>query len=179
MPKIMVARPATTEYDSGPYIDGYLQAVEHEDAMTALRVQSEKLLSVESRWSDEQLDFRYALGKWSVRQVLGHMVDTERIFAFRMLAIARGEKQGLPGFDENAYQEAASFDQQSKETLFRQYELTRKSNLWLFETFDPSTLDRQGTANGRAISVRTLLWVLAGHENHHLRLFRERYRLPI
>lgn len=175
----MVARPAADEYDSGPYVDGYLQVVEHEDAMAALRAQLEIVLAAESSWTDQHLNHRYAPGKWSVRQVLGHLVDAERIFAFRILAIARGETQSLPGFDENAYQEASSFDQQSKETLFRQYELTRKSNLWLFDTFDATALDRRGTANNRAISVRTLLWVLAGHERHHLNILRDRYQLAV
>jgi uncharacterized damage-inducible protein DinB len=176
----VVARPTAAEYESGTYVDGYLiQLIDAEDAIRVLREQTDRLLAAEKIWTDEQLDHRYAPGKWSVRQMLGHLIDTERIFAYRALAIARGETQSLPGFDENAYQDAATFDQQSKETLFRHYELVRKSNLWLFETFNEAVLDRQGIANGRKISVRTLIWLLAGHERHHFNVLHERYQLPV
>jgi uncharacterized damage-inducible protein DinB len=171
----LILRPHPDEYEPGPYVSGYLQAVEHEDAMDALETQARFFYAAEKKWSDADLDYRYQPDKWSVRQLLGHLIDTERVFAYRILALARGEQQSLPGFDETAYQAAAAFDRQSKETLFRHYELVRKGNLLLIGTFDDEALSRRGTVNGLGTSVRTLIWVLAGHERHHLNILRDRY----
>ena len=125
--------------------------------------------------SEEQKNFRYEVGKWSPHEMLGHLTDTERIFGFRALCIARGEKQSLPGFDENEYADAAKFSEVSFESLLNQYSLVRESSLALFTTFTDEVASQIGNANGNAVSAKALIWMIAGHEIHHLGILKDKY----
>jgi uncharacterized damage-inducible protein DinB len=125
--------------------------------------------------SDEKAKFRYAEGKWSVQEVLGHMIDTERIMAYRALCIARGEQQSLPGFDEDSYVALANFDQLSLGDMLEQYKMVRFSNILMTKSLTEEMLDRKGIANGKEINARALLYIIAGHEKHHLQILKERY----
>lgn len=170
-------KPAPHEYPQSPYFSRYLEAVDGQNVVDFLTAQGAEVTNLFKNLTDDQQTFRYAPGKWSPKQLLGHMTDTERVFAYRMLAIARGEQQSLPGFDENEYMHAANFNDQPLDALLRQYELTRQGTIALATSFNPETWERRGTANGAAIGVRVLAWLIAGHERHHLNILHERYGL--
>lgn len=124
---------------------------------------------------DERSRYRYAPGKWSVRELLGHLCDGERIFGYRAMRIARGDATPLAGFDEDAYVTAAHFDTRPWENLLDELQAVRTANLTLFRSFDAEALERRGTANGGAVTPRAIVWIVAGHAIHHHRVLRERY----
>ena len=123
----------------------------------------------------ENEDFAYAEGKWTIKQLVGHMLDTERILAYRAMCIARGEQGSLPGFDENAYVNNASFNDRALYDLRHEFGAVRESTIMLFRYMNDAELDRVGTANNTSITPRALLYMIAGHHIHHDRILRERY----
>jgi uncharacterized damage-inducible protein DinB len=153
----------------------YLEQIPEADVLTLLREQADKIRNLLFDLPPEKLDFAYAPGKWTVKELFGHMIDTERIMAYRALCIARGETQSLPGFDENTYVAQAHFKNRAIESLLQEYTLQRQSNLVLFESFDEQTLQTTGTANNNPATVRGIITVIAAHEFHHLQLLEERY----
>lgn len=128
--------------------------------------------------SDKQACLAYAPGKWSMKQVLGHMIDTERVMSYRAMCLARGEQQALPGFDENLYVEQASFNQRPLDSLLSELQHLRRANLSLFASFNADTLQRHGIANGLEVSVGGLCLIIAGHAIHHTHMLKEKY-LPL
>jgi len=120
---------------------------------------------------------RYAPGKWSVKEVVGHVTDAERVFGYRALRIARADTTPMPGFDENAWVPAANFDRRSMPELVAGYQAVRAATVALFSSFDEEALTRRGTANDQEVSVRALAHIMAGHELHHMTILRERYGL--
>ncbi len=125
--------------------------------------------------SEEQLLHRYAPGKWSIKEVLLHLMDAERIFAYRALRIARNDKTPLPGFDEGTYTPESYADGRSIESIMNEYEAVRKNTLLLFDGLPEETATRTAQVNGHNTSVRALAYMIAGHELHHITLLRERY----
>lgn len=123
----------------------------------------------------EKADYAYAPGKWTIKELVGHMVDTERILAYRLLCFARNEKAELPGFDEDAYVASAHFKDLSLFNLSEEFALLRRANLFLIKSLNEAELDKMGGANGKQMSVRALVYVLAGHVVHHFKIIRERY----
>ena len=119
--------------------------------------------------------YSYDSGKWTVKQVIGHMIDMERIFSYRALSFARGETTSLPGYDHNEYVEKANFNSQSIEQLQKQFQTERESTIQLFSSFTDEMLMRGGTASENPFTVRSLGFIIAGHEQHHLKILRERY----
>ena len=170
-------KPHPSQYPQSAYFSRYIETVDGEDVTLLLQTQMQQVITLFENLSDPQQDHRYAPGKWSPKEILGHLSDVERVFNYRMLAIARGETQSLPSFDENTYVENARFDAQPLSGLVRQYQLVRLGTLQLLPTFDAATLDRVGVANNTPISVRTIAWLIAGHERHHLNVLRDRYGL--
>jgi uncharacterized damage-inducible protein DinB len=168
-------KPVESEYPQNRYFSYYIEQVENEDVIIALSEQMVLVENLVKKLKDEQENYRYAEGKWSVKEILGHLVDTERIFAYRSLCIARGEKQSLPGFDENEYAYAANFAEQSMEGLFEQYRYTRLASLALFKSYTEEIASRKGMANGSEVSARGLVWMIAGHERHHLTILANKY----
>ena len=164
----------TTEY--APFYAGYVAQVPETDVLAVLEAQIDELARAAAPFSGARETFRYAPGKWSVRQLFGHLADTERILGYRMLCIARREQAPLPGFDENQYVDHADFERVPVATLVEEWALLRRANLALARRFDDATLRRLGNANGTTVSVRALLTILAGHPRHHLNVLRERYR---
>lgn len=124
----------------------------------------------------EKADYAYATGKWTIKELFGHMVDTERILVYRMLCIARGEETSLPGFDEDSYVANAHFKDRSLFSIGEEFALLRKANLFLINSFNDDELERKGTANGLQINVKSIVWVLAGHVIHHTQIINERYK---
>ena len=165
--------PTSDEYD--PYYQGYIEQVEGKQLSLILRRQRAKMLELLEGLTEEQADYRYAPDKWSVKEVLGHLIDTERVFVYRAMSIARGEKQVLPGFDQDDYAKTGNFDQRSKESLGAEYEAVRNASIAFFESLDEASWLETGMANDVTVSVRAIGYIVPGHEAHHLAILRERY----
>lgn len=120
-------------------------------------------------------DYAYAPGKWTIKELVGHVIDTERIFIYRMTCFARGENQALPGFEECDYVANAHFHDRSLLSFSEEFALLRKSNLYLFNSLIETELNRTGTAAEKSISVRALLFLIAGHVIHHTQIIKTRY----
>jgi uncharacterized damage-inducible protein DinB len=166
-------RPAVTDY-AQPYAD-YVALVPEEDILSVFDQQSAETQKLLASLDETKAAYRYAESKWSVKEVLGHVIDAERVFAYRALAIARGDTQPLPGFDENPYVVNAAFDAWKLGDLAEHYALVRRSTIVLFRNFPDEAWDRRGTASEYPITVRALAWIMAGHERHHVKVLRERY----
>ena len=121
---------------------------------------------------------RYARGKWSVREVVGHVTDAERTFCVRAMAFARGDRSHFPSFDENAYAAASGADRRSLASLAKEFSAVRAATVQLFGSFGEDVWDRRGTASGHEFTVRSLAWIIAGHSRHHRRVLAERYLIP-
>ena len=170
-----MTRPTANEY--APAFQSYMSHVNDEDIMPALRSQIDALDVLLEHVPAERETYRYAEGKWSIRQVLGHLIDGERVFGYRALCIARGETQNLPGFDENAYMPYAPYDGVELEDLLSEFRLVRLSNIAMLRNLEDEAWTRMGTANGNPISVRALAYIMVGHMWHHMGVLRERYQV--
>jgi hypothetical protein len=168
-------RPAADEFD--PYYQVYLEKIapERRDVLRVLRDLGYCVLEGLKAIGDEQARFRYAEGKWSVKEVIGHLIDTERLFAFRALWIARGSTAPQPGMDENHWAGLSNAGRRTRPELWKEHHVTRTNHLYLFRSFDAEAVARRGEANGSPVSVNALPWLIAGHEMHHLLVLRERY----
>jgi hypothetical protein len=170
------APPAADEY--GAYYAGYIARVPAGSNIVDLLARQGKEIPArlrtvpEARWGH-----RYAPGKWSVREVVVHLADTERIMVYRALRIARGDATPLPGFDENAYVPLSGAEAQPLTALASEWEDVRRATLSLFRHLPPDAWTRRGTASGFPVTVRALAWIIAGHERHHLGVLAERYGL--
>lgn len=164
-------RPQAYEYPK--WGEQYIKLVE-DDVIEILERQSNEFADFVNSLVDKA-DYAYAPGKWTIRQLIGHIVDTERILVYRLTCFARGEQQALPGFDEDEYVSHAHFEDRSLLSLSHEFSLLRKANLYLFRSLSEHELNRSGTASGREISVRALLFVIAGHVIHHTQIIKERY----
>jgi uncharacterized damage-inducible protein DinB len=169
-------RPQQGEYAVYAQVD--IDRVAGTCAVTALRAQRDATAELFHLFGEQAADLAYAEGKWTVNQVLGHLADDERIFAYRALCIARGDSQPLPGFDENAYAAAARSEERSFDELLADYFAVREASLTLFQGLDRSAWSRTGVVNGYTASTRGLAFHIAGHELHHHRILEERY-LPM
>jgi uncharacterized damage-inducible protein DinB len=166
-------RPTDTEY--APFYARYVALVPEGDILGVLEPQVEEIRRFLAPVSADKETFRYAEGKWSIRQVLGHLVDGERIFGHRAFCISRGEEAALPSFDENRYVAEARSEGVPLRELVDELSLVRRSNLAALRRLDDPDWARVGTASGKAVSVRALAWVMAGHPRHHIQVLRERY----
>jgi len=166
-------RPGTDEYL--PYFAAYIARVPDGDIVDTLSRQISETAALLRSISDEQADFRYAPGKWTIREVAGHMADAERVFSYRALRFSRGDETPCEGFDENAYIDNGPFAHVSMANLANELEHIRRSSIHLFANLDADAIARRGVANGAAVSVRALAFITAGHETHHLDILRSRY----
>ncbi|AZB33753.1 DinB family protein [Chryseobacterium bernardetii] len=161
--------------DFQKYIQRYLDQIPSGDWLAELRISEEKTIGIYSNLTEEQSKFAYAEGKWTLKELLLHLSDTERVFQYRILALARGDKNNLPGFDENEYAAQSFANERSLESLLEEYKLVRKSSQILLETMNPIALQNIGTANGNEISAETIGKLIIGHNYHHLNIIEERY----
>jgi uncharacterized damage-inducible protein DinB len=168
-------RPAPGEYK--PYFDRYISLVDEDDILGLLERQIAEIQALLGSLSEEQSRYRYAEGKWSVRGVVDHLIDAERIFGYRALAVSRGDTHELPSFDENEYAAASDADRRDLPGLLDELAGARRSNLAMMRRFDDGAWSRIGAASGGPISPRALAFILAGHQRHHVRILRERYGL--
>ena len=171
-----IVRPGADEHI--PYYAKYMTMVPGDDAWSALTTQIRDTLQMLRPLDDGKARHRYAPGKWSVKETVGHMADVERVFSYRALRIGRGDATPLAGFDENAYVGPGRFDDRPLPEVLDEFAAVRTATLALFGGFDGEALLRRGTANDSPISVRALAWIMAGHELHHRRLLVERYGIP-
>lgn len=161
--------------DFQKYIQRYLDNIPSENWLEELKKSGEKTLEIYSNLSENQSHFAYDEGKWTLKELLLHLSDTERVFQYRILAFSRGEKNELPGFDEELYAQNSFANERSLESLLQEYKLVRKSSEILLETLNSSVLNNIGTANGNQISVETIGKLIVGHNYHHLNIIEERY----
>jgi len=169
----LAVRPSADEYL--PYYHKYIERVPEGDLLATLESQIDDTVALLDRFGESGGGLRYAPGKWSVKEVVGHLTDAERIFIYRALCAARGEGASLPGFDENAYVARAEFDTRTLNSLMGEFKAVRRSTLSLFRNLRDEELARRVTANNAPISARALGWIIAGHEIHHAGLLEERY----
>jgi DinB family protein len=166
-------RPEPDEIPS-PWV-GYIKRVPEIDPVMVLAAQIEETAMLLQGLTDGEALYRYERGKWSIKEVVGHLADVERIMAYRALRIARGDTTPLAGFDENAYVPVAKFDSRSLTDLVGELRTARAATLVLLRTFDADAWRRRGTANGKPVSVRALAFMIPGHERHHVEILRTRY----
>ena len=168
-----MGRPDKTEYD--PYYEHYVSLVADDDILDTLTAQPAKLQDLFTAIPEAKGEFRYADGKWSVKELLGHLIDGERMFAYRLFRISRGDETPIEGFEQDGYIENAYSNGRSFADLLEEFNLLRRANMLLFNNMNEAAWARVGTANNARISVRALAYIMAGHIEHHLRILKERY----
>ena len=166
-------RPNPLEHAS--YYRGYVDRVPEGCVVEQLAAQVEVTNALLADLDDEQALFRYAPDKWSLKELLGHVVDTERIFQVRLLRIVRGDETPLPGFEQDPYIESAGFDRRPMAELLEEYGAVRAATLTLLRSVEPEDADRSAVVSGAPMVACTIPWILAGHELHHVDVVRERY----
>jgi uncharacterized damage-inducible protein DinB len=173
MSTMTIPRPQADEFFD--YYGRYIAKVPDGNLISLLREQAVETVTLLQGLSPEQANYAYAPGKWTVKQVIGHISDAERIFAYRALRFARKDPTPLASFDENAYVDHADFTTRSLGDLLEELQVVRASTIHLARSMDTETLARRGVASGHEVSVRALFYIIAGHERHHADLLRERY----
>ncbi|MEQ8238217.1 MAG: DinB family protein [Cyclobacteriaceae bacterium] len=168
-------RPKEEEY--APFYQGYIAAVPEGDIIPMLQTQQESFMCVLNNLSTADLFYSYSDNKWTVAQVLGHIIDTERLMSSRALQIARGEIQELPGFDQDEYVNLGNFEKRSVYSFSQEFQGLRMSNIALFSSFDENDLSKKGVASGVIFTVRSLVFITAGHLAHHLNILSEKYNI--
>jgi uncharacterized damage-inducible protein DinB len=158
-----------------PFYKNYVKQIEESDLLQALRISGHRMLELVHSLKDEQKDLRYAEGKWSIRELLCHLIDAERIFAYRALRFARNDKTPLAGWEENDYAPRANARGRSLKQIADEMRHVRISTLDLFEGFTGEMLSHKGTANNNEMTVLVMGFVIAGHETHHRKILTERY----
>jgi uncharacterized damage-inducible protein DinB len=171
---VMISKPKPDEYS--PFAAGYVNLVPDANVIELLERLMESSYQLFSNLTDEQAIYSYAPGKWTVKQCLGHMIDTERTFAYRAMVFSRNAVE-LPGFDQDIYVNNTDFNSRSIQCLAAEFKATRQSNLYMIKAFTEEQLLRTGVASDHLVSVRAFVYMLAGHEMHHLHLFNERYNI--
>lgn len=166
-------KPETTEY--GEYYGKYISLVEGEDCLPTLNKQSDELRAVFANVPEDKGTFAYEPGKWTTKEVLSHLIDGERIFAYRILRISRGDETPIEGFEQEGYIENSNANNRSFAELLKEFDLQRQSNMLLLNNLSDEGSRRMGTASGLPISARALAWIMAGHISHHANILKERY----
>ncbi len=168
-----IGKPATSEYPV--YYDRYITLVDETDIVATLQNQMKSTQALLASIPEERENYRYEPGKWSVKELAGHVIDTERVFAYRALRFARNDKTELPGFDQDTFAAQANFANVPLRDIVQEYEAVRHATILLFKHLDSDAWHRRGVANSNEISVRALAFVIAGHELHHADILRNRY----
>lgn len=170
-----ISRPQAGEH--AEYYSKYVTAVPDGDVVSLLREQSMETVALLRAVSPEKADFAYAPGKWTVKEVVGHIIDVERIMSYRALRFSRGDSTELPGFDENVYVANAGFGDRALADLLDELQVVRAATIHFVKHLGAEALLRRGKANGQEVTVRALIYIIAGHERHHAKLLRERYQI--
>jgi hypothetical protein len=168
-----MTRPEKGEY--AEYYERYISLVEETDIVAVLEKQQSELLEFSQKITEEKSLYAYAEGKWSIKEVIGHLADGERIFAYRALRISRADKTPIEGFEQDGYIENSNFNQTPLADLIHELFCARESNLMFFRYLTDEAWLRTGTASEATVSVRALAYIMAGHIRHHLKILNERY----
>jgi len=169
----VVGRPEASEHS--PYFGRYISLISDPDILSTLQKQWRETTAWLRGLSEKDGDFRYAPDKWSAKEMLGHVNDTERIFAYRALRIARADTTPLAGFEQDDYVRAGGFEKRTLADLGEEFDAIRKTTMFLFRGLEDDAWTRQGTASDNLLSVRALAYMIAGHELHHRRILLEKY----
>ncbi|EDP95813.1 DinB family protein [Kordia algicida OT-1] len=169
----MIPFPETNEYN--PYFDQYIQHLKGKDVLAALAEGLEEVNILVASLTEDQLKSAYAEGKWTIKEVLQHIMDTERIFCNRALRFARNDKTNLPGFEQDDYVPFSGANERNTMELLQEYNAIRQGTITLFKSFTDEMLARVGVASNNKMSVRALAHIAAGHEKHHVHVINERY----
>jgi hypothetical protein len=167
--------PRPDASDCAEFYRNYVARVPDGDIRITLALDLEQTLTLLREIPTERESFAYAPAKWTVREVVGHLIDAERVFAYRALRFGRGDETPLAGFEQDDYVRRGGFEARALTELASEFEHLRRANLLLFRGFEPEALERKGVASGHEVSVRALLWIMAGHELRHADILRERY----
>jgi uncharacterized damage-inducible protein DinB len=171
---VISTRPAADEY--APYYAGDISAVpDGGDLVVLLERQGAETVALLRSLSEEQGTHRYAPDKWSIREMIGHVIDSERVFTYRALRVARGDRTPMPGFDQDDWVRGSNAERRSLADLAAEFAALRASTVALFRGFDDAALVRRGVANNVEVTARALAWIVAGHERHHRNVLKERY----
>jgi len=166
-------RPQKGDYDL--FFANYIDLVPSGDLLEILQQQRREMTRLLSPFSDQQAEFRYGPGKWSIKEVVGHISDAERIFAYRLLRIARRDKTPLASFDQDSYIEAGNFSARKLPDLLQEYTVIREATIILIRSLDDAAWSRRGVASQKEITVSALAYIIAGHERHHRIILEDRY----
>lgn len=170
---VVAGKPQQDEH--APYYSLYIDQIASDDIVSVLSSQLTDTLAIIRTIPEEKGVYRYAEGKWSIKELIGHIIDTERVFAYRALRFARNDAKPLEGFDQDPYILNANFDSCSLADLAAEFEHLRKANVYMFANLAAEAWSRTGLANDNKISVRALAYILAGHEKHHIDILQKRY----
>ena len=171
--KMKASQLAVTEYAA--YYSPYINASSDVTLLEELEISLHDFIRFVQNIPLDKFDYRYAEGKWTIKEIIQHVIDTERIFAYRALRISRNDTTPLPGFDENEYVRSTTADQRGIQDLLTEFSAVRHSNIYLFKSFSMAQLERMGMASNNEISVRAIGFILIGHQKHHQKVFKERY----
>jgi len=169
----MNRRPAATEF--APYYNNYVKLVPEGDLLAQLEKQGAETQKLLRALDEKKSEHRYEPGKWSIREVVGHLSDAERVFTYRALRFARADATALPGFDQDVWAKTTNAHSQTLVSLLDDFRALRAATITLFRGFDAAAWDRTGTASDNKVSVRALAWITSGHEIHHVNILKERY----
>jgi hypothetical protein len=170
---VMIGRPQPGEY--APYYDRYISLVKGDNILDILDDERRKFVLLLSGRSEEEGNFRYAADKWTVKELLGHINDAERIFSYRALRIARGDQTPIEGFEQDDYVRNADFNARTLEEMVEDYIAVRRATVSLFRNLSQEAWTRRGTANNNEVTVRAIAYTIAGHDLHHRSILEERY----
>jgi DinB superfamily len=167
-------RPAADEYAAA--FAGYVESItDHKNILEVLAAQLPSVLTRLGSFDESRGNYRYAQGKWSIKEIVGHLCDTERVFAYRALRFARGDTTPVPSFDDQAYVAEVRAEERTLMDLAQEWGDVRRSSLALFRHLPAVAWERRGTASGHPVSVRALAYIIAGHVRHHVTVLEERY----
>jgi len=168
-------KPETNEY--APYYGNYIGQVGDDDVVSILAGQASELRAALSGLADDRGSYAYADGKWTIKEVLSHIIDGERIFAYRILRISRGDATPVEGFEQDDYIATSNANHRSFADLLDEFDLQRRSNLLMLKNINDEASQLMGTASGNPVSARAVIYIMAGHVKHHLRILNDRYLL--
>jgi len=166
-------RPLPNEYPT--FSQKYIESVKTENIIKELRDQVIDIQAIISEIPEDKEEYVYAEGKWTIKEIIGHIIDAERVLGYRALRFARKDRTPLPGYDENLYVANANFSKQTLYSLGHEFAIVREANLALFKVWDEEALSQIGVANNSEISVRALLFMIAGHASHHMSVIKDKY----
>ena len=170
---MQIGRPESKEY--AEYFSTYIEKVPGSDILNYLEHQRASAVSLINQIDESKGDFRYEPGKWTLKELLGHIVDAERVFSYRALVFSRNDATPLPGFDQEPWARHANYNQISMREIAAEFDCLRRSTIFLFRHLDAAAWDRKGIANEKSMTTRAAAYVIAGHTEHHLGILKSRY----